>query len=143
MIVLDSCALVEMVRQTDDGLALKELMLCNEKAISCNLVRAELASVFRKLTRTQGISPEQAETYLGKSLALIDTFYPIEDLQSEAFRESIRLDHSMYGMFYFVLARRTGGTLFTVDRKLMKLCRDNGVNCIAQLDWDQEGFGLD
>ena len=49
----------------------------------------------------------------------------------------------MYGMFYFVLARRTGGTLFTVDRKLMKLCRDNGVNCIAQLDWDQEGFGLD
>ena len=45
MIVLDSCALVEMVRQTDDGLALKELMLCNEKAISCNLVRAELAGL--------------------------------------------------------------------------------------------------
>ena len=30
MIVLDSCALVEMARQTEDGLALKELMFRNE-----------------------------------------------------------------------------------------------------------------
>ena len=46
-------------------------------------------------------------------------------------------------MFYFVLARRTGGTLFTTDRKLMKLCLDNGVNCVTLLDWDEEDFGLD
>ncbi|MBE6470532.1 MAG: type II toxin-antitoxin system VapC family toxin [Coriobacteriaceae bacterium] len=142
MIVLDSCALVEIARQTEDGLALKELMFRNEKAISCDLVRAELASVFRKLTRTQGLSTECAADYFRQSLQIIDDFYPIEDLQSEAFRESIRLNHSAYDMFYFVLARRTGGTLYTTDRKLMRLCLNNGVNCVTLINWDEEGLGL-
>ena len=137
MIVLDSCALVEMVRQTEDGLALKELMLCNEKAISCSLVRAELASVFRKLTRTERIPEKQVKEHFVQALKLIDEFYPIEDLETEALHEGIRLNHSTYDMFYFVLARRTGGTLFTTDRKLMQLCLDNGVNCVTQLDWSE------
>lgn len=142
MIVLDSCALVEMVRQTEDGLALKDLMLCNEKAISCILVRAELASVFRKLTRTERIPEEQAKAYFAQALKLVDEFYPIEDLETEALHESIRLNHSTYDMFYFVLARRTSGTLFTTDRKLMQLCLDNGVNCVTQIAWDEEEFEL-
>jgi predicted nucleic acid-binding protein len=96
--------------------------------------------VFRKLARTEKLPAELAEAYLVESLSLIDEFYPIEDLQSEAFRESIRLNHSTYDLFYFVLARRTGGTLFTLDRKLMRLCLDNGVNCLAQLDLEAEGF---
>ena len=111
MIVLDSCALVDMARQTEEGLALQQLMLRDEKAVSCDLVRAETASVFRKLARTEGLHPHEAERYCAEALALVDEFYPIDDLQSEAFRESIRLDHSTYDMFYFVLARRTGGTL--------------------------------
>jgi predicted nucleic acid-binding protein len=140
MIVLDACVLVEMARMTNDGKALRELMMSDEKAVSCDLARAELASVFRKLARTEKLPAELAEAYLVESLSLIDEFYPIEDLQSEAFRESIRLNHSTYDLFYFVLARRTGGTLFTLDRKLMRLCLDNGVNCLAQLDLEAEGF---
>lgn len=137
MIVLDASAVTEMIRRTPDGLALIDLAMVNEKRISCDLIRAELASVFRKLTRMGGLSPKQAETLFSKSLRLVNKLYPIEDLQSEALRESIRLNHSTYDMFYFVLARRTGGTLFTTDRKLMQLCQDNGVNCVTQLDWDE------
>ncbi len=134
MIVLDACAIVDMTRQTEEGLALQELMLYNEKAISCDLVRAEAASVFRKLTRAEGLSPAQAERYCAEALALVDEFYPIAELQTEALRESIRLDHSTYDLFYFVLARRTGATLFTLDRKLQQLCRDHGVDCITEFD---------
>lgn len=138
MIVLDSSAVTEMIRRTPDGLALIDLAMVNEKRISCDLIRAELASVFRKLTRIGELSPKQAETLFTKSLRLINQLYPIEDLQSEALRESIRLNHSTYDMFYFVLARRTGATLFTTDRKLMQLCAENGVNCVELVNLDDE-----
>ena len=132
MIVFDSCALVDMARQTEEGLALQSLALNGEKAISCELVRAEVVSVFRKLARTQGLKPAQAELYVSAALALVDDFYPLRGLQTEVLRESLRLDHSSYDMFYFVLARRTGATLFTLDRKLMRLCRAHGVDCISE-----------
>lgn len=135
MIVLDSCALVEMASKSNLGLALKEMQCSKEKAISCTLARAEVASVARKYTRTQGISAQGAEVLLVDALSLVDEFYPIEVLQSEALQESIRLDHSVYDMFYFVLARRTGGTLFTTDKKLMDLCAAHGVNCLDEAEF--------
>lgn len=134
MIVLDASAIVEMTQQTELGLALKSLALQNERYITCDLMRAETASVFRKLVRTQGIDQDTADRYLSEATALPDEYYPLEDLQSEALRESIRLNHSVYDMFYFVLARRTGATLFTVDRKLQELCLDHGVNALATME---------
>lgn len=134
MIVLDACAVVEMVRRTPEGLALRTLLLRNEKVISCDLIRAEVASVFRKLARTEGLTPQQAEQYLSASMFLIDEFYPLDDLQAEALQESIRLNHSTYDLFYFVLARRTGSTLFTLDRKLMDFCQKHGVTCLSEME---------
>ena len=131
MIVLDSCAIIEMARQSEGGKALKLLMQTDEKAISCDLARAEMASVFRKLARCEKLTPAEAGEYFIEALALVDEFYSIDDLETEALRESIRLDHSTYDIFYFVLARRTGATLFTLDRKLMQLCLDHGVDCIV------------
>ncbi len=134
MIVLDACAICEMVRQTEKGQALKSLALRNEVAISCELVRAEVVSVFRKLARTEKLSPKEAEGYVEAGLNLIDEFKPIEPLQAEALRESMRLDRSPYDMFYCVLARRTGATLFTTDKKLMKLCEKHGVDCVSEIE---------
>ena len=42
----------------------------------------------------------------------------------------MRLEHSSYDMVYFILARRTGATLFTLDKKLIELCLNNGVDCL-------------
>lgn len=134
MIVLDASAVIEMARETSTGLGFKCLMMEGGRAISCDLLRAEVASVFRKLVRTEGIKPEVAQRFLTEAVSLVDEFYPMEDLQSEALRESIRLDYSTYDMFYFVLARRTGGTLFTADRKLAELCLRNGVDCAAEFE---------
>ena len=134
MIVLDASAAVEIVQKTDIGLALQSLACTNEKKITCELMRAEVASVFRKFARTKGIDSTAADRHLAEATALPDEYYPLEDLQSEALRESIRLDHSVYDMFYFVLARRTGATLFTTDRKLQTLCQKHDVNCIAKVE---------
>ena len=48
--------------------------------------------------------------------------------------EAIRVDHSLYDMLYFVLARRTSSTLLTCDRRLAKLCEQNGVDCVTLAD---------
>lgn len=133
MMVLDASAAVEVVRKTPDGMALRYFMDVNEAIASCELFRAETASVFRKLARVNALSLEVAESTYNESIALVDEFYPIESLQAEAFRESIRLDHSTYDLFYFVLARRLGATLLTLDRKLMHLCEKHGVSCIAEI----------
>ena len=105
-----------------------------EEVISCNLFGAETASVVRKLRRMQKLTLEQAQGYYDDTLALVNNFYDCAGLQQEAFVESIRLDHSVYDMFYFVLARRTGATLYSCDRSFLQLCVDNGVNCIEWVD---------
>lgn len=134
MIVLDASAACDMARKTEEGMAFRALMLSEEKVISCDLFRAEVVSVFRKLCRQGLVTAGKAQGFLTESVALVDEYYPIEELQEEVLAESIRLNHSSYDMFYFVLARRFAATLFTLDRKLIKLCEDQGVQCVAILE---------
>lgn len=134
MIILDSSAAIEMVLESEEGIGMQEMMLDNEEVISCSLFGAETASVMRKMKRNGKVSDKEAYAYYDKAQDLVDRFYPIEELQNEALHESIRLDHSVYDMFYFVLARRTGGTLFSTDNKLLDLCAANGVDGIEFIE---------
>lgn len=134
MIVLDSSAACDMVRKTEEGMAFRALMLSEEEVISCELLRAEVVSIFRKLCRHGFIPIEKVQSFLTESTALVNEYYSIQELQEEVLSESIRLDHSSYDMFYFVLARRFGATLFTLDRKLIRLCEEQGVQCVAILE---------
>lgn len=134
MIVLDSSAACDIARQTEESLAFCSLMLADEQVISCDLLRAEAVSVFRKLCRRGVMNREEAQECFVDSVAYVDKYYSIQELQDEVLSESIRLDHSSYDMFYFVLARRFGATLFTLDRKLIRLCEEQGVQCVAILE---------
>ena len=69
---------------------------------------------------------------LERALGLVDELVPMEKLFQEALSESVRLNHSSYDMFYFVLARRTAGTLFTMDQRLIKLALQNGLSCVHE-----------
>ena len=60
----------------------------------------------------------------------MDEIIPIRSLMREVVSESVRLGHPVYDIFYFVLARRLGATLFTLDKRLIKLCEQEGVDCI-------------
>lgn len=77
---------------------------------------------------------EEAQECFVDSVTYVDKYYSIQELQDEVLSESIRLDHSSCNMFYFVLARRFGATLFTLDRKLIRLCEEQGVQCVAILE---------
>jgi predicted nucleic acid-binding protein len=64
---------------------------------------------------------------------LVDYYVDVSENHVEAFAESLRLEHSAYDLLYSTLARRNGATLFTLDRKLIELCRREGVNCVHVL----------
>lgn len=134
MIVLDSCAACEIVRRTDEGLALQALLSPQEKIVSCELIYAELGSIFRKLIVREATTKADAKIMLNAAVSLVDEFATLSELSEEAFTESVRLDHSTYDLYYLVLARRLGATLFTLDRKLIELCKANGVDCCEVLD---------
>lgn len=130
MIVLDCDAAIAIARDTSEGKGLLDLMLEGERAIAPRLFVNELAHALGKYVRGGYFETEEALDIGHDAYALIDEFVDGDDFWEEAFTESIRFRHSSYDMFYLVLARRTASTLFTLDKRLQKLCLDNGVQSI-------------
>lgn len=133
MIVLDSDAAISVVLGTDEGLALQAFALEGEKVLAPALFHAEFSHALEKYVRGDRFLIDVALELYQKGVALIDEFVTEESLALEALHEAARLKHSSYDMFYFVLARRLGATLFTLDKKLMHLCEENGVECIHRV----------
>ena len=105
-------------------------MLEGEKIAAPELYLSEVIHVMQKLVRGNRISDKEAGEYARKAVSLVDEFVPMSGLYQEALSESIRLSHSSYDLFYFVLARRNAATLFTMDQRLIDLAMRNGLNCV-------------
>ena len=135
MIVLDCSAAVNMVNKTVEGDALQSLILPNEKTIASDLFFIEAASAVGKYIKTGAFSEKEALERLLDIVDSVDEFIPIKENYIEAFHESIRLQHSVYDMLYFTLARRYGATLLTLDAKLLKLCEEQGIDCVHKVSF--------
>lgn len=133
MIVLDSCAAFAMANRTKEGDAISSLLLDGEEAIAPTLYVSEMAHTIAKYVRARRISEDDAQRYLTACIGYIDRFDNDKNLASEALAESFRYGHFSYDMFYLVLARRTGATLFTLDKKMWALAREMHVNCIEEV----------
>lgn len=131
MIVLDASAVAQIVFGSREGDALREFMLEGEKSIAPDLVRSELANVFWKYHQAGMLERKDAQVRLSEAISLIDEIHPSDDLVVEAFNEAVRLNRSAYDMLYLVLARRTGSTLFTLDKELQEACLETGVDCVT------------
>ncbi|RDB61514.1 toxin PIN [Gordonibacter sp. 28C] len=130
MIVLDCNAALAMSARSEEGKAFSILTLEGERIIAPDIIYAELTHALVKQVRGGYVDSNDAVALGTAALDLVDEVVSGRDLWIEAMTESMRLGHSSYDMLYFVLARREGSTLFTLDRKLQKLCLDNGVNCV-------------
>ncbi len=130
MIVIDCSAAMGMVRKTPEGNALSDLALDGETAIAPDVFYAELGNALWECVRSGDLGRSQIREAMEAAIGLVDRIYSSKDILAEAILEAARLDHPVYDMLYFVLARREGATLFTLDRKLQNLCLDNGVNCV-------------
>ena len=103
MIVLDCSAAVDMVRETEAGRALRQLMLEGEEVISSQLFLIEVSNAFWKYHKAGLLDEKTVCANIEKAIALVDEFCDLDKTQCcEA----------------------------TLDRKLQQLCLDNGVDCV-------------
>lgn len=130
MIVLDANAAVAMALGSDLGEALTAQLLAGETVLAPTLLYDEVAHTLVKYVRAGVLSREEAAERGRDAVGLVDEFCDDGQLWTEAMGESLRLGHSSYDLFYLVLARRTGATLFTLDKKLQELALDAGINSI-------------
>lgn len=109
---------------------MSQLVSDGEEIVAPNLFYAELGNSLFKYVRAGEIEGTQVNAAIKAAESLVDEFQSEEDFLAEALAEAVRLNHPVYDMLYFVLARREAATLFTLDQKLQNLCLDNGVNCV-------------
>lgn len=133
MIVLDCSAAVAIVRETLEGNALRALMLENETTLTSEMFVAEVRNSFWKYVRAQLMTIEEAEFYIEKAIGVVDEIVPLKENADEAFAEAVRQNHSVYDMFYLTLVRRSVGTLFSLDKKLVNLCTEMKLDCVKEV----------
>lgn len=133
MIVLDASAAVAIAMSTDEGKVLLGLIDPGEAVASTSLIRAEAANAFWKYVRAGILTKQQALQYVNIALALVTEMHSTEENCIEAFSEAVRINHPAYDLFYLTLARRLGATLFTLDKKLVDLCDQNGVDTVYEV----------
>ena len=120
--VLDVSAAIEILLQKEK----KELFnITYEKAswvIAPDLYIAEISNVLWKYYKSGLISHMECIQYVEDGIELIDDYFPSRELWKEALGEGIKNTHSIYDMYYVVLARRNDATLITNDNKLSMIC---------------------
>ena len=69
------------------------------------------------------MSHEDCIQYVQDGIDMIDDFIDARDLWKESLAEGIKNNHSIYDMYYSVLARRNDAVLITNDGPLAEICK--------------------
>jgi predicted nucleic acid-binding protein len=99
--------------------------------IAPELYIAELTNTFWKYYKAGVLSREDCARYAEDGIALVDQFLDAGDLWKEALGEGMKQGHSVYDLYYAVLARRYDASLLTDDERLGALCSMMNVDVIS------------
>ncbi|MBQ7746255.1 MAG: type II toxin-antitoxin system VapC family toxin [Spirochaetia bacterium] len=126
--VLDTCAAFEIAFHGPKYSLFMNAVAGAEKVIAPTLFDSEVTNVLWKYARNGAVDEENARKILAYILQIVDEYTDTSELAIEALHEGIRLGHSIYDMFYLVLARHNGAALLTTDKKLKALAKSLGVS---------------
>jgi len=127
-VVLDASAAFEIAMYHPKRDLYLKMIAEADEVIAPEFYMAECTNVAWKYQKAGYLDEQNAKLTLAYVLKIITKYALTSDYSVEALHEAIRLNHSAYDMFYFVLARHNAATLLTVDQKLATLCRENGVD---------------
>jgi predicted nucleic acid-binding protein len=126
-IVLDASAAIAAVLQHPSGPAVLDLVEEATMIVAPDLFIAEVTSGLWKYVVAQQLSIDDAGERLGAAVKLVDRYLPVDTLAQEVLREAAARQHSVYDIFYAVLARREGAAVATIDQRLRKLLTSMNV----------------
>jgi len=130
IIVLDASSGIEISLNRNNAQYLDSYISEATKIITSDLYKAEVANVIWKYVNAKLLDKEYAIRTLQLCEGIIDEYIEMDSNNEEALNEGIRLDHSVYDLLYLTIARRFGGKLATMDKKLKKLAIENGIDVI-------------
>ena len=128
--VLDTCAAFEIAFHGPKYSLFMNAVAGAEKVIAPTLFDSEVTNVLWKYARNGAVDEENARKTLAYILQIVDEYTDTSELAIEALHEGIRLGHSIYDMFYLVLARHNGAAVLTTDKKLKALAKSLGVSVL-------------
>ena len=128
--VLDTCAAFEIAFHGPKYSLFMNAVAGAEKVIAPTLFDSEVTNVLWKYARNGAVDEENARKTLAYILQIVDEYTDTSELAIEALHEGIRLGHSIYDMFYLVLARHNGAALLTTDKRLKALAKSLGVSVL-------------
>lgn len=126
-LVLDASGAFELLFKKEKAARYTELLSDADEVLSSSLYKAECVNVLWKYVRAGLMNEEEAAQSIGRLMDLVDTFVDPDENSVESLHEAIRLEHSVYDMLYFTLARRNGAMLLTSDTHLAALALQEGV----------------
>ncbi len=121
--VLDVSAAIEILLQRDKSDLFTTEYEKSTWIIAPDLYIAELSNVLWKYYRAQKITHTECMQYVEDGIDLIDDFFQTKELWKEALGEGIKNAHSIYDLYYAVLARRNDALLLTNDEQLNRICK--------------------
>jgi predicted nucleic acid-binding protein len=122
--VIDVSAAIEIILLKEKKDLFNSKFLEASWVIAPDLYVSELSNVLWKYYRARVITHEDCIQYVEDGINMVDDFIEGRELWKEALGEGIKNDHSIYDMYYCVLARRNDATLITNDEPLAKMCQE-------------------
>jgi predicted nucleic acid-binding protein len=119
--ILDASAAVEIALGKDEAPVFNRMLIKSEIVLAPDLFVSEITNVFWKYRKFTGISDSQCIEGIEFCINLIDDYVETKELFREVFSQSVSVNHSVYDVFYLVIARRHSARLLTCDRKLKNL----------------------
>lgn len=121
-VVLDVSAAIEILLKKEKSSLFDSTYRNANWVIAPDLYVSELSNALWKYHKAKVLSHEECVQHVEDGIALIDDYFEAKELWKEALSESIKNGHSVYDMYYLVLARRNDATLVTNDGKLADHC---------------------
>lgn len=128
IIVLDVSASIEILFQREKADKFKGVYNQGSWIIAPDLFIAEITNVLWKYYKAGLITHKDCIQYVQDGIDMIDDFLDAKELWKEALAEGIKNNHSIYDMYYAVLARRNDATLITNDEALAKVCEKLSID---------------
>jgi predicted nucleic acid-binding protein len=123
IVTIDVSGAAQILLKTEKALKFKEAVDNATAVIAPDLFIPELTNTLWKYQRAKIFSEDECLQYIERGIKLIDNFVDSKDFWKEAFGEGVRNSHSIYDIYYAVIARRNDGVLITNDGDLAKICK--------------------
>ena len=127
IVVIDVSGAVEILFRREKADMFNKLIDQAVLVVAPDLYVTELTNTLWKYHVAKKRTKNECLDLIKDGIDNIDVFIDSKEIWEEAFSEGISNNHSVYDMFYMVIARRHAGTLITNDSTLAAICKKNHV----------------